>query len=101
MPWHHHPAESRPSQIDTLCQFRDYRRVRRASLRRLKAYSVSRNFRYSQGLVELDGFGEHIHKCRGFTAYQLHATSTGADESNQAKVEIGGDDGHDERENGG
>lgn len=37
---------------------------------------------------------------RQATALGLHATSTGADESNTAKVGIGGDDGHDERENG-
>ena len=35
------------------------------------------------------------------TAPQLHATSTVADESNEAKVGIGGDDGHDERKDGG
>ena len=34
------------------------------------------------------------------TALGLHATLTGADESNTAKVGIGGDDGHDKRNDG-
>ena len=34
------------------------------------------------------------------TAFGLHATLTGAGESNTAKVGIGGDDGHDERKDG-
>lgn len=35
------------------------------------------------------------------TAYQLHATITDADESNEAKVGVGGDDGHEKRKDDG
>ena len=65
-----------------------------------KPYSRSRNFRYPQGLTELERFGVRIPDCTGITASQLHATSTVADESNVAKVGIGGDDGHDEHKDG-
>jgi len=41
------------------------------------------------------------HKYLESTASQLHATITDADESNQAKVEVGGDDGHEIRNDGG
>jgi hypothetical protein len=74
------------SENDTLCQFGDYWQVRKEREEAEKAQEVACNFRYTQGLMNPVGIVERTSTKGRIAAFELHATSIAADESNTAKV---------------
>jgi len=74
------------SENDTLCQFGDYWQVRKEPEEAEKAQKVACNFRYTQGLMNPVGIVERTSTKGRIAAFELHATSIAADESNTAKV---------------